>query len=77
MKKKKKIENIDAFMKRRKKETGKVVIPETKPHPADAAGSHKSMARQVMVGVTKNKTIKKLERHEKKKKKKAQETPQL
>ncbi len=72
--KKKKIETINRFMARRnKKETGKVTIPETKPSPANSGGSHKTKARQVMMGVTKKKTIKMLERREKRKKRKTLE----
>lgn len=77
MKKKKKIESIQRFMNRRKKETGKVTIPETKPNPADSAGSHKTMARMLHKGIVKPKTAKKLERTEKKRKKKAKETPSV
>lgn len=71
MKKKKKIESIASFMARRnkKKEDGKVVIPETKVSPSLAAGSHKLKAIQMSVGVTKPKTRMMLERTEKKKKK--------
>jgi hypothetical protein len=70
MKKKKKPESIERFMARRnKKETGKFTIPETKPSPHDSSGSHKTIAKQYHVGVTKKRTAKKLERMVKKKKK--------
>jgi len=72
--KKKKVETINRFMARRnKKETGKVTIPETKPSPSMSGGSHKMKARQMMIGVTKKKTIKKLEAREKRRKRKTLE----
>ena len=77
MKKKKKTESISTFMKRRSHETGKVTVPESKPHPHDAAGSHKTLARMEMTGVTKPGTKKKLEAIHKKKKKKAREMPTI
>jgi len=67
--KKKKKEPIKKFMNRRNKETGKVTIPETKPSPSFSAGSHKTKALSMHVGVVKKKTAKMLERTEKKKKK--------
>jgi hypothetical protein len=73
MKKKKKIESIKRFMNRRNKESGKVTIPETKVSPENSGGSHKTKARQMMHGVTKPKTIKRLERNEKKKKRQSLE----
>lgn len=75
MKKKKKTESMNAFMSRRNKETGKVTIPETKPSPSWSGGSHKMLARQLHKGVVKPKTAKKLERIQKKRKKKGLETP--
>jgi hypothetical protein len=77
MKKKKKIESIDRFMKRRSHETGKVTVPNTKVHPDEAGGSHKQMARMTMTGVTKPETIKQLHAYQKKRKKRARETPAL
>lgn len=70
MKKKKKMESMERFVKRRNKETGVVTIPETKPSPTDSGGSHKSLARQMHIGVVKKKTAMKLERIVKKKKRK-------
>ena len=68
MKKKKKQEGISTFMKRRNAETGKVSIPETKVSPPNSGGSHKTLARQMMIGVVKPKTKKFLEKKAKKKK---------
>lgn len=67
----KKKENISSFMKRRNKETGKVVIPQTIPSPENSGGSHKTKAKQYMIGVTKPKLMKQLEAIERKKKRKA------
>jgi len=72
MKKKKKnksTETIKNFMKRRGKETGKITIPETKPTPPMAGGSHSLLARQREIGVVKPKTRKKLVKRMKNKKK--------
>jgi hypothetical protein len=68
--KKKKTESIKRFINRRNKETGKVVIPETKPEADMAAGSHRLKANHMQIGVVKKKTAKKLERFEKKRKRK-------
>lgn len=69
--KKKKPENISRFMNRRNKESGKVSIPQTKPEADMGAGSHKLKALSMHVGVVKKKTAKKLERYEKKRKRKS------
>ena len=68
-KKNKSTETIKQFMKRRGKETGKGVIPETKPTPPGAGGSHTLLARQREIGVVKSGTRKKLIKTMKKKKK--------
>jgi hypothetical protein len=73
MKKKKKSESIDGFIMRRQKETGKVKITGDKVSPDMSGGSHKMKARQMMIGTTKPKTIKKMEKSAKKSKKKALE----
>jgi hypothetical protein len=71
MKKKKKAESIDGFIMRRQKETGKVKVTEDKPSPEMSGGSHKMKARQQMIGMIKQKTIKQMEKNAKKTKKKA------
>ena len=68
--KKKKSESIKKFMNRRNKETGKVSIPETKPSPEWSGGSHKTKARTMHIGVVKPGTAKKMEKIERRKKKK-------
>ena len=68
-KKNKSTESITRFMKRRGKETGKITIPQTKPTPPMAGGSHTLMAAQREIGVVKPKMRKMLSKAMHKKKK--------
>ncbi len=58
----KKTESMDEFMKRRGKETGKVILRETNPNPRMAAGSHQLMGLQTEIGTVHKKTRKKLQK---------------